>query len=520
MESWKHAKLRAIELRPIKPRPVVAPRRHWRRLYERSLRVKVALPSRTIQKCALANRLCAVKTSLMALLVGASLLCGISSAAPTSIPTTQQTIQSLRLSLATDFANPNEHLELSQSIQANGDPLTAFCICEYARSLFGEEAFAGAFDTVFRGHVSDVLFHPRKEALRQAIKLAPGNIALMRQLADLYASHGEPAEAADELEKASRLAPEDFSLVDAARTDLIAAGKTSDGQSLVNVWCEAHPDSAPTWARNIQQAIDQNSDSVGDLLNQAIAKFPEDGQLHLMRGQFEEDKSPDAAKVDYELAAKFAPLSAATQGAAGRFFVKIQPDPERALRYYLAAYFLDPDFNDWEPVDQRVREAADAAAQARIEANADSVETLLADENPMVVAAAIQNISTTWNDRYANEFLKLTSADCPDIRDAAVQCLAAHPAAIAGALSAMLTSNDPWQRAAAVQLSAKIRSKETSTGLVPFLKDPAAVVRFDCATALIASGDTGRSAVAAAIKNEPNPAMKELISTELTQPTH
>jgi tetratricopeptide (TPR) repeat protein len=431
-------------------------------------------------------------------------------------PTTQQFIDSLRLSLAMDYGNPNAHLELAKALKEQGDPLTAFCICDYAKTLFGEEAFGDSFDVVFRGHISDVLFHAREEVLRQAIKLEPKSISIMKQIADLYSVHGEPRQAADELKRALEITPDDFALVKSMQNNLQAAGRGPDAEAMVSDWCSTHADTAPAWESRIRDQLSQADDSAAATVDQAISKFPSDGQLYLMRAQLEEQQKPDAAEADYLAAARLAPNAAVVQSAAGAFFLKVRHHPDLALKYYLAVYFLDPEFNDWESVDQRVREAAAAASG---ESNSPA-ESALSSPNFMTVTAAISNLSTNGKGQEAEALLRLTASDCPDVRDASTQCLSAHPDWCAGPrLAGMLKSADPWARAAAVSLWASTRHATAVHDLTPLLTDPALLVRYQTAIALLDQAPDGKPLVLQTMAHESSPWLRSVIAQAVSQRT-
>jgi tetratricopeptide (TPR) repeat protein len=438
--------------------------------------------------------------------------------------TTQESLSSLRLALAMDYGNPNSHLVFAKALRENGDPLTAFLICEHARTLFGEDAFLSSFDIVFRGHITDVLFHARKQVLQAAINLAPKSVEPLKELADLYAAHGEPADAVTVLKRAMDIAPEDVRIVASLQLNLEAAGQKDNAETFLSNWCQDHPDAPLAWERRVKEAIDRNDDSASQLLDQAITKFPDDGQLLLMRAQVEEQQHPDDAQADYVSAARLAKYSARAQGAAGRFFIKIHHDPERAVDYYVAAYFLDPDFNDWESAAQRIREASGELARTQIaEAKAiesdDMLESLVTGSNPLVAAAAIATntseiggTSDAMVARHEKNILSMVASACPEVRVAAIDQDYQSDQAIRERLQKLLSDQDPWARAAAASMVS-----ETAM-LTPLLHDPSTLVRLHAATALLKGTDSaGRAAVVEAMKTEPSQWLRKLIADALAQ---
>ena len=435
-----------------------------------------------------------------------------------AVSTSQDTPDALRLSLAMDFGNPNAHLVLAKSIRSSGDLLTAFLICENARKLFGDEAFLSSFDIVFRGHVPDVLFHARKQILREAIDLAPQSAGPLKALADLYAAHGEPENAAEVLKRAMELSPQDVTIVESLHTNLQNAGKSSDAQAFLNDWCQAHPDTPLACERRVEDQLIQNGDAAAALLDEALKKYPSDGQLVFMRAQLEEVQKPDQAQADHIAAARLATDSAEAQAAAARFFTKIRPDPKRAVDYYLAAYFIDPDFNDWESVGERIREGVGDIVSAKLAAlrsPSTAPANLLTDPNPMVTMAAISEASEHWDGSFTDPLLALTTFDAPDLREAAIKLLTAHPTSpLDQRLAEMEHSENPWHRAAAASIIVTTQPASTKQ-LAALLGDTAILVRFETAMTLIERTDASRQIVIDAMRNEPSEWLRNQIAARL-----
>jgi tetratricopeptide (TPR) repeat protein len=437
----------------------------------------------------------------------------------------QESLSSLRLALAMDYGNPNAHLVFAKSLKESGDPLTAFLICEHARTLFGEDAFLASFDIVFRGHITDVLFHARKQVLQTAINLAPKSVEPLKGLADLYAAHGEPADAANVLKRAMEIAPDDFEIVAALQLNLEAAGHKDDAETFLSNWCQDHPDAPLAWERHVKEAIDRNDDAASQLLDQAIAKFPDDGQLLLMRAQMEEQQKPGAAQADYVSAAHLSKDSASVQGATGRFFSKAQHDPARALQYYLAAFFLDPNFNDWGSVEQRVFEAANELTREKLAAMVTSHETeesLIDDPNPLVVANVVSRAWWIWGAGFVDELFPKLASDCPDVRQACIQGLENSDSdwTTKPRLDQMLTNQDPWTRAAAGSIVAATRPKTAGKQIAPLLGDSCLLVRFHAAIALLGIDAAGQAQVVEAMKKEPSEWLRNFVAVAIAQGSH
>jgi tetratricopeptide (TPR) repeat protein len=438
-----------------------------------------------------------------------------------AVPTSQESVDSLRQTLAMQYDNPNAHLALARRLNEQGNGLTAFLICERVRTLFGDDAFHAAFDIVLRDQVTDVLFHARKQVLQAGLDLDPKNVPLLKEMAVLHEAHGEPDDAAWWWGRAHWFAQDDASLIKPLMRNLTLAGKDADAQRVLEDWCKDHPDTAAAWESRVKEQIAQNSDTASTLADQAIAKFPTDGELRLERAQIEEQQKPADAANDYTAAAQFARDSATVQSAAARFFLKVHHDPQRALKYYLATYFLNPDFNDWESVDQRVRDEADELAQAKVagaKSSGEALADLLADPNPMVQTAAMDQLHAEVGDEVAEKLLALTISDSPEVRDAAIALLAAHPEALPSqTLLETIKDQDPWQRAAAAAILAGTLPPEALKQLSATLTDPSIYVRLTAASALLHEKTVGRGMVEGVIQNDRSEWLRNAIADLLKQ---
>jgi hypothetical protein len=170
------------------------------------------------------NSLCALCVSVCSVVIPV-FAPQLSDAAQTSavVPTSQESIDSIRQTLALEYDNPNAHLGLARRLREQGDGLSAFLICERVRTLFGDDAFHASFAVVFRGQITDLLFHARKQVLQEAIKVDPKNATLLREIGALYEAHGEPDYAAASFGRAHWLAPDDYSLIQSMERETVLA---------------------------------------------------------------------------------------------------------------------------------------------------------------------------------------------------------------------------------------------------------------------------------------------------------
>jgi HEAT repeat protein len=146
------------------------------------------------------------------------------------------------------------------------------------------------------------------------------------------------------------------------------------------------------------------------------------------------------------------------------------------------------------------------------------LETLIADPNPLVEIEAMTQISRDWDDRAQDQLLGLTISDCPEVRQASIQLLIAHPASLVGQkLEGMVRSQNPWRRAAAVSILAGTRKTAALDQLSPFLADPSVLVRFTCATTLLDPDNGGKAMVIASMRKDPCEWLRNVVAGELAQ---
>jgi tetratricopeptide (TPR) repeat protein len=119
----------------------------------------------------------------------------------------------------------------------------------------------------------------------------------------------------------------------------------------------------------IETLFTAKSPEAAKAIDAALATYPEDAFLHYHRaGILSASGDHAAAAKAYVRAAELDPKSAVIQGWTARFFLKQAKDPERALEYYLNAYFLDPHFYDTEYAEGRIRTLAMERGAARFQA--------------------------------------------------------------------------------------------------------------------------------------------------------
>src|SRR5205814_9518810 len=113
-------------------------------------------------------------------------------------------------------------------------------------------------------------------------------------------------------------------------------------------------------------------------------------------------------------AASLGPKSVDIQSWVGRFFFKVRNDGDRALPYYLNAYFLSPHAYETEFVESRIRNIYFAQAelnfQNQVKAKKPLIE-MLNDPNPNIVVMTLEQMNEKWKPENV-DLLKIGRASC------------------------------------------------------------------------------------------------------------
>jgi tetratricopeptide (TPR) repeat protein len=98
-------------------------------------------------------------------------------------------------------------------------------------------------------------------------------------------------------------------------------------------------------------------------------------------------------------AAELSPHSVEIQSWVGRFFFKVIKNDQRALQFYLNAYFLNPHAYETEFVESRIRTINFDEASLRyrlLMQQGASLEEILKHPNPTVIVLALEYVSSAW----------------------------------------------------------------------------------------------------------------------------
>lgn len=406
-----------------------------------------------------------------------------------------------RQSYAEHYFDAEAHLRLAKALLDDGQPLVAFYVSESARrTQFEREQFDRAFRSVFKKDQFDNSPGAEAALLRQ-IDESPGEAKTRARLADVYLSRNEWKKAESQLRRAMALDPNRRDYADVLAEVLRRDGRATEATALLSQWAEAHPESLPVYQERIANLMEAESPQAEQILTKALALFPEAAPLHYMKASMLH-KSGDVAAATKEFirAAGLDPESAFIQGWTGRFFLKTVNDPERALVYYLRAYFLDPDFYDSEYAEGRIRSIAAEMGAARYAAKRQTgttVAQLLRSSDPLLAIGALAEASKSWAPALQDPVVELLSADDDDTRYAAAALLGKKgDATLDNALPALLSSQDLRVRGAAAYIAGARWRERAVPVLVAWLSEPAELIRYDAVSVLIEfCGEPGKVAL-------------------------
>ncbi len=221
-------------------------------------------------------------------------------------------------------------------------------------------------------------------------------------------------------------------------------------------------------------------------------------------------------------AAEAAPDSVHIQAWTGRFFYKAKADQERALHYYLNAYFLDPHAYETEFVESRIRkinwEAAVFKYRQMIK-NGFAPTKILDESNPTVVLIALEQMTVRWQPDYLEAVLSLMKHDDETVRWQATEAIMKNVnRSFDPVLQTLLQDADLRRRGLAAYIAVRLWKQDSFPVLRSMLREEAQLLRYDAISALIESGEAGFKIIAEHRRNESDSALQQMIDKSLQRP--
>ncbi len=425
------------------------------------------------------------------------------------------------LKLQNDFAmhylEPEPHMALTKYYLGRSDQREAFFTLEGARRGILEEAvFDHAFQVAFEGFDNS---KDAEERLRSEQTRNPNSSDIQFQLADIYISRSEFAKAQEILQRALREHPEDFRFTSGLAEILRAQGRTQEGDLMIEEFAKRYPESPEAYESRADKLHNTGPGKAKQLLEEAVAKYPDNAELLFrLAAILQEIGDLDKAEADFVNAASLAPKSVNIQSWVGRFFFKVRNDSDKALPYYLNAYFLSPHAYETEFVESRIRNICFSQAQSRFQNQTKArkpLRELLNDPDPLVISMALEQMDKIWDPTYVAAVAELMGHEDGSVRWNATQLLKKKvDSSFDPTLRILLKDKDLRKRGLAAYI-AVYRWKNASFEFVDeLLADDAELLRFDALSALILEGGkSGKQHALAHAAKETHPMLKKLLES-------
>lgn len=438
-------------------------------------------------------------------------------------PASADELDALRVNAARGALQVRPRLELAKALHDRGERLTAFSLVEHV-AREGHPEFLLDFHHVFHEAPAS-LSEEAEQALRKKVASAPGDPAPLEKLADLLLWRADFAEAIPVLERATALAPEDFSLVANLSQSLLSVGEPGRAAKLMEAWMDDHPESEQSYAHRVQLLVGKDDAAAQSLLSEAIAKHPQSGSLRGLQALLHESAGEAAeAEAAMRLAAILSDDNPAFELTLGA--LDAERDPVLAREHYLTAYFLDPRAGLDAPASTRITELTYQLGTERFERlggadckNAGCFSALLSDDNPVVVTIALKAAELSWQPWHAEMVTALLGHDDPNLRDKAASVLRRRVGPeYVPQLNELMASSDLHARGLSAFLAVRLLGEDSLPLLAAALESPAQAVQRDAIRALKGSGLSGAMDLLADRADiETDPSVKALLQTALAQ---
>jgi tetratricopeptide (TPR) repeat protein len=318
------------------------------------------------------------------------------------------------------------------------------------------------------------------------------------------------------LEKVITLDPEDFSNAAALAEVLKREGNRQEGDQVINDYLKRFPESSEAYNRKIDPLMRKDPKAAKEILQQAIKKHPKNGTFVFNLGVLlQDERNIKEAAEHFVKAADLDKESTHIQGWTGRFFLKVQEDKPKALRYYLNAYFLDPHYRDTEYAESRIRRLGFEAAQDRlnkVKKEGKKLPELLWDDDPFFVGMVIDGMGKNWQKEYVKPLLQSLENDDDTVRAKINRALQDNvDKSFDEELAKWLKDPDLRKRGMAGYLAVKLWGEKGIKEVSPWFDDKAQILRYDAVFSVWAhGGEEGRKMVLERLAKERHPWFKEV----------
>jgi tetratricopeptide (TPR) repeat protein len=417
------------------------------------------------------------------------------------------------------YLEPAPHMELARYFKQKGNLIQAFYVLENARRYrFEEKVFDEAFLKYFGGFAPLDNSKAEEDKYLALVKASPNDVGLLTRLADVYVSRSEYTLAVPLFKKVLAKEPQNYTAV-AALAEIYRRQNTPEkAKQITDDFVDKFPETADGYGIRIERLLAVDQPGARKLIDEAIKQFPNEGSLWFLSGLLaENDKNIDEAEACYVKAAELEKNAKPIQARAAIFFRVHRKDNQRAIKYYLNTYFLDPHAHFDGHAEAKVSSLNADIAEARVEAQLSSnmrAEALLTDPNPMVVLFALSKIAKTWDSTSPDLFIRMMRHDDVLVRWAAMQTIRAKvDASFDTRLRVLLQDPDLRVRGLAAYIAVSSWKEKSFPEIRRLLVDHSQLIRFDALSALLLYGGAQGKKIAQEHKvREPNETLRKLIN--------
>ncbi len=347
-------------------------------------------------------------------------------------------------------------------------------------------------------------------------------MTLLKQLADIYFSRERFATSQLYLDRILKLEPTHEPAIVALSEVFRRSGDDEKSKKIISDYAAKHSDSLIVYQDKIYGAIEKdNFFAAKPLLLDAIKIYPDDSKLCMAyAAMVQHENNLLEAEKYYIKGASLEKENAKMHAFVGSFFDKVLKKTEKALSYYLNAYFIDPHAYDGEYAEGRIRSMASELAEKDVARKINGqipLESIARNENPVIAGMALSKMGEDWDKKYISTLVNLMGHDDPTIRAEATDILKNKTGKeFDEQLKILLKDSDLRKRGLAAYIDVHHWKIESHELMQKWLTEEAQLIRFDAISALMMEGgEEGKKIVKSHRSKETNPWLKKLLNEEL-----
>jgi hypothetical protein len=363
------------------------------------------------------------------------------------------------------FLDPRAHMRLSEALWKAGLPVDSFYVMYAARQLFPDDAFRQAHAEVVVGVGGPAAaIRSRLKGLRDPALTIPIHAETARDYPD-------SPEARDSLEQLSQMAIGDPNLSGGEAVQL--------ARTALEELYRQDPKSPDKLAALAGAALGRGDAATANALAlEALNKFPNHAGAARVLGMLAlKDRDVDGARKWLSAAWEKDSTDLYSAAKLAQIYDKRRGEPEEALPFYLALYHENPDYEDGEPAETRIRATLDFRRERLLkQVGVDGIGARLKLDDASLRAQACARAADFKDPRWIDALGERLDDDAEIVRRnadyALYQIAKAEPGAVRVRRDAWLSSDRPLLRIRALNLFADLDGMNALPSAVKALSDP------------------------------------------------